>query len=591
VKPWSLFSGVLLTIASFLAALSKPSPSFSRDVAPIIYGQCVSCHHPAGPAPFSLTSYTEVKQHANQIADAVRNRSMPPWLPQHGYGDFAGEQRLTEAQIRVLSEWAYNGTAEGSASDTPVAPHVSEGWQLGRPDMVVEAAEPFTVPASGPDVFWNFIFSPPITTRRYVRAIEILPGPHGMVHHANLIIDRLPSARRLEAAPGKGFPGMDLKIAHSPLNFPSHFLFWKPGAPPWVEPEGLAWYLDPGDDLVLNSHLMTMGMPMSVRPSIGLYFTDKPPAKLPILIELESDRALDIPPGDRDFVIRDTFRLPVDSDVLAVYPHAHYLGHLLEAYATLPNGERKWLIRIPDWDPKWQAVYHYREPVFLPAGSMISMRYHYDNSTANPRNPNRPPQRVQAGNQSSDEMGHLWLQLLPRGKLDRRREIEEALLRHRLEKNTGDFNAHVNLGALMLSEFNPRGAVSILEGAVKLQPMEPEGHNWLGVALEVVGRTREAIEQFQVALTLQPDYSDARYNLAKALVKSGDLDEALVNFRQVAAACPKDAGVHNDFGELLLRQGKAAQALEQFNQVLVNDPSNETARANRDLARRQLAQN
>ncbi len=169
-------------------------------------------------------------------------------------------------------------------------------------------------------------------------------------------------------------------------------------------------------------------------PSVGLYFTDKPPTRFPVLVQLEHDGALNIPAGDRDFIVTDDFRMPVDVDVLAVYPHAHYLGKLLEGYATLPDGTRKWLIRIPDWDLNWQAVYRYREPVFLPKGSVVSMRYHYDNSAANPRNPNHPPKRVRAGNQATDEMGHLWLQVLPRGAADHRRTIQEAIMRHRLEK-------------------------------------------------------------------------------------------------------------------------------------------------------------
>ena len=134
-----------------------------------------------------------------------------------------------------------------------------------------------------------------------------------------------------------------------------------------------------------------------------------------MLLQLEHDGALDIPAGVADFPVSDDFVVPMDMDVLAVYPHAHYLGHLLEGYATLPGGTRKWLIRIPDWDPNWQAVYRYKEPVFLPKGTVISMRYHYDNSAANPRNPNQPPQRVRGGNQATDEMAHLWLQVLPRG--------------------------------------------------------------------------------------------------------------------------------------------------------------------------------
>ena len=261
---------------------------------------------------------------------------------------------------------------------------------------------------------------------------------------------------------------------------------------------------------------------------------------------------------------------------------------MLEAYATLPDGRRRWLIRTQNWNPQWQAVYHYREPVFLPKGSLIKMVYHYDNSANNVGNPSRPPQRVLGGNQSTDEMGHLWLQLLPRGPFDRRREIEQALMRHRLSKDPADFSARVTLGALMLASFNPAGAVTMLEEAVRLQPSQPEGHNWLGVALEVVGRTGEAIAQFRVALSLQSDYADARYNLAKALVKTGNLDEAVANFRQAAQSYPRDAEVHTDFGEVLLRQGKLAEALEQFNQALAIDSSDRAALRNRNLTLQQM---
>jgi Tfp pilus assembly protein PilF len=557
-------------------------------VAPILYQYCTSCHRPGESAPFPLLAYADAKRFAPEIAQAVRARSMPPWLPEQGFGQFTGDPRLTDAQIRLIEGWVKNGAPEGPASDAPPPPHFTEGWQLGPPDMILEASGAHTVPSSGPDIFWNFIFSPPIMTRHYVRAIEVRPGiPHG-VHHANLLVDRTRSARLEEEEPGAGFAGMDVRIAQSVFDFPGHFLFWKPGSPPWVEPDGFAWELDPGDDLVLNTHIMTMGMSMEVKPSIGLYFTDKPPDHFPLLVELEHDGALDIPPGDRDFTVSDDFRLPLDVDVLAIYPHAHYLGHVLEGYATLPSGERKWLIRIPDWDPNWQAVYHYREPVFLPKGSVVSMRWHYDNSVANPRNPHKPPQRVEGGNQSTDEMGHLWLQLLPRARGDARRELQEAVMRHQLEKYPHDYSAHLWLGALMLSRLNPAGAVDETAEAVRLDPKQADGHNWYGVALGAVGRTQEAIAQFRIALMIQPDYTNARYNLAKALVKSGHLEEAAKAYSDVLATDPNDAEVHNDFGELLLRMGKSEDALKQFNQALAIDPSQKSARQNRDLALSQL---
>jgi mono/diheme cytochrome c family protein/predicted negative regulator of RcsB-dependent stress response len=561
------------------------SPTFSHDIAPILYQNCASCHHPGGPAPFSLLTYEDAKRHAAKIAEVTRRRYMPPWLPEHGYGSFVGELRLTEAQIALIGEWAAAGTLEGTAVDAPTPPKFPEDWQLGPPDMILEAPRSITVPATGPDVFWNFIFSPQLNTRRYVRAIEIRPGGAQFVHHANLIVDRERSARRQEKEPGAGVPGMDLKIMRTTFDFDSHFLFWKPGSTPWQEPDGLAWELDPGNDLVLNAHMRTSGKPREVRPSIGLYFTDKPPNRFPMLIQLEDDQDLDIPAGTQDFVIHDQFRLPVDVHVLAVYPHAHYLGHLLEGYATLPNGERKWLIRIPNWDPSWQSVYHYRDPVYLPKGSLISMRFHYDNSSASPRNPHRPPRRVRGGNMAMDEMGHLWLQVLPAGPGDYRREIEQALMEHRLDKDPDNVQARVMLGALMLSRLNPAAAAAVLQEAVRLDPKQSRAHNLYGAALTALGRLPEAKEQFEAAISEEPGYVNARYNLAKTLVKMGEFDQAQAEFRQVVSAVPKDAQAHSDLGELLMRMGNPTGALEQFQTALSLDPSLAVARHNRDLLR------
>lgn len=581
--------------ATTTASQSSQHPTFARDIAPIIYQNCATCHHSSEPGAlcgtnaFPLLGYDDVKRQASAIVAVTRARAMPPWLPEQGYGDFADSHRLTDAQIRLIADWVRDGAPEGPTSAVPPPPHFSDGWQLGQPDLILESPRALSIPASGADVFWNFVFSPHLKTTRYVRAIEIRPGSDlSLVHHANLILDPERSARRLERAPGIGFPGMDLSLAGSPFYIPSHFLFWKPGGSPWVEPSGLAWRLDPGTDLVLNAHFMPIGTPENARPSIGLYFTDQPPNRFPMLIELQNDEALDIPAGAHDFVVSDSFRIPVDVDVLAVYPHAHYLGHILDGYATLPDGQRKWLIRIPDWDPKWQAVFHYGEPLFLPAGTTISMRYHYDNSTANARNPNSPPRRVQGGNQSTDEMAHLWFQLLPRGGASQRIVIQSALLQHRVDKYRNDFDSRLALGVLMLGRFNVAGAVPVLEEAVRIQPKQEEARRFLGMALESVGRTSEAIEQFRTAIALRPDDAQARYNLARALVKAGQYDEAREDFVQVAGADPKNAQLRINFGELLLQHGRAAEALDQFNAALVLDPSSKIAHRDRDLARERL---
>ena len=583
MRPW-----VPLALAAVWAA---PAATFSHDIAPIIYEKCAPCHHPGEAAPFSLLTYQDVKKRAALIATVTRSGYMPPWLPERGYGDFEGERRLTPEQIATIAEWVKEGAPEGSPADTPPPPTFPSEWQLGTPDLVIEAPGTFELPASRRDVYWNAILTPPITTRRWVRAIEIRPGDRRLVHHANLMVDRMGSARAQETAPGKGFPGMDVILMGSPFDPGGHLPFWKPGSPPHVEPDGFALRLDPGNDLVLNMHLQPSGKPEEVRPSIGLYFTDKPETRFPLVFELENDNALDIPAGARDFAISDDFTLPMAVDVLAIYPHAHYLGKLLEAWATLPDGSKKWLIRIPDWDPNWQAVYYYREPVALPKDAVIHMRYHYDNSAANPRNPNHPPERVGAGNQATDEMGHLWLQVLPRGPGDRRRELQEAVIRHRLAKDPYDFEAHMNLGAIELTRLNPQGAITELREAVGLGPNRPEPHNMLGLALASMGRNADAIEQYIQALRLRPAFASARYNLAVALAKSGKVDDAVEQLRKILADNPGDPSARRRLadaltlrGVLLLRDGKRDDAVAQFEEALKLDPTNEEARENRDQA-------
>jgi Flp pilus assembly protein TadD/mono/diheme cytochrome c family protein len=575
--------GVLLAAPAY----AQPALTFAHDIAPIIFQNCAPCHRPGEAGPFPLLSYQDVKKHAPEIADVTGRRVMPPWAPQAGYGDFSDERRLTEAQIRAIADWVSQGSSEGDPSEIPALPKFTEGWQLGPPDLILEAQSAHALPASGPDVYWNFVIPVTLKSMRYVRAVEIRPGDKRIVHHANLYVDRARSARRQETAEGQGFAGMDVVIDR-PLSEPDdgHFLFWKPGAAPYVEQQGFAWPLDPGNDLVLNAHLRPTGKPEQVRPSIGLYFTDEPQEKFPMLIKLEHDGALDIPPGNRDVLVSDDFRLPMDVDVLAVYPHAHYLGHLLEGYATLPNGQRKSLIRIPDWDPNWQGAYHYRSAVFLPKGSVVSMRYHYDNSSANPRNPNQPPRRVVAGNRATDEMGHLWLQVLPKpdaisARGDRRMELQEALMRHRLEKYPDDFAAHFEIGALRLARLDPSEALAMLQVAVRLEPDDPEARNLLGSAFVAVGRNTEAIEQFRAAVRLRPDYGTARYNLARALARAFKFDEAIENYDQLLKQFPRDAQVRDELGELYLRQDKQAQANELFDQALAIDPADAVARRNR----------
>jgi len=630
MRPGIRTSGALLALAACAIAARAEPVTFYKHIAPIVYHSCAPCHRPGEPGPFPLLTYADVRKHAPQIVAVVKRRYMPPWLPEAGYGDFQEERRLTDDQIRSIAELVRQGAPAGAAADAPPLPNFVPGWQLGEPDLVIEAAAPYRLPAGGPDQYWNFVLPLKIPSARWVKAIEIRPGNIRAVHHANVLIDRSRSARMQEKTPGSGFPGMDLNIESDTFDPDSHFLFWKPGGTPWVEPDGMAWRADPGADLVLNVHMQPTGKPELVQPSIGLYFTDRPATKYPMLLQLEHDGALDIPPGDADFAVGDDFVVPMDMDVLAVYPHAHYLGHLLEGYAALPGGARQWLIRIPDWDPNWQSVYRFQEPVFLPKGAVVCMRYHYDNSAANPRNPNQPPQRVHGGNQATDEMAHLWLQVLPRGAGDRRMELQEAIMLRRLEKYPGDFTSQFNLGALTLVRGANPDAIRYLRGAVAARPDHAVALNTLGAALLSAGDVNEAAAFFEQALKANPRYTNARYNLANAFAEQQHWEQAAAGFRQVLAENPGDAAarqhlgevlrlwgdqstkqgslaeaavhlrdsldfrpddavLHSDLGAVLARLGRFREAVPEFEAALRLDPKLETARHNLEAARARLA--
>ena len=613
------------------AAQAEPI-TFYKHIAPIVYQSCAPCHRPGEPGPFPLLTYSDVRKRDRQIVSVIQRRYMPPWLPEAGHGDFREERRLTDEQIQTFEEWMREGAPAGSPADAPPLPSFVPGWQLGEPDLVIEAPVPYHLPADGPDQYWNFVLPLKVPRPRWVKAIEIRPGNLQAVHHANVLIDVHIDRRRSAVHAGEsldGFAGMDLSNGSGTFDSDSHFLFWKPGGTPWVEPAGMAWRADPGTDLVLNVHMRTTGKPELVQPSIGLYFTNEPATKYPMLLPLEHDGALDIPPGDADFLVSDDFVTPMDMDVLAVYPHAHYLGHVLEGYATLPDGTRKWLVRIPDWDQSWQAVYRYTVPVFLPKGTVVSMRYHYDNSAANVRNPHQPPERVRHGNQTTDEMAHLSLQVLPRGTQDRRTELQEAIMLHRLEKYPGDFTAQYNLGAVMLERGRKADAVRYLRGAVEAQPDNPAALNMLGLGLVSVGNMNDAAGFFERALQANPADTRVRFNLANVLItqqrwepaaaelrkvlaespensgarqrlgevlrvlgyqsaQKGNLEEAAAHWSEALQFRPDDAELHSNLGAVLARLGRVREAVPEFEAALHIDPKLETARRNLEAARAQL---
>ncbi|MGH9652633.1 MAG: tetratricopeptide repeat protein [Bryobacteraceae bacterium] len=577
----------------FAALLAAPLPgavTFTRNAAPIFFKKCATCHFPGGPAPFSLTDYADAKKHASAIAAATENRSMPPWLAAAGYAKFVGESErtLTNQELQTIQEWVKQGTPEGNPSDLPPLPKFSR-WPLGKPDLILKLARPYTLPAHGPggrNVMRNFVIPVPIKKTRYVKALILHPGAdRKLFFHSNVLYDPTGLYRLHSSDMGQpGFMGMSLEVESDRFNPEGHFLLWKAGTAPAAQIDGMPWALKKGSDLIANMHMIPDGKPHKIQPVIGLYFTDKPPTKHPMLIELHHTDAINIPPGDRHFLVTDEVTLPLDVEVFAVYPHAHYLGKTLEGYAILPGGKKKWLLRIPDWNPEWTAVFRYVKPMFLPKGTSIHMHFVYDNSVDNPRNPNHPPKRIVGGDQATDDMAEFWLQVLPVHdkalSIDPRLVLQETMMRHDLALNPHDPLALFNLGAALQAEGKMQEAVAYYERELQVRPGDAVSETALGGALQAEGKLEEAAKHYRAALDSSPKYVNAHYNLGVILLTQGKFDQAANQFRAVLAFNPDDASSHNDLGSALASQGKWSEAAAEFEQALRLNPKNANAHDN-----------
>jgi tetratricopeptide (TPR) repeat protein len=582
--------------------------TFNQDIAPILFEHCASCHRPvdgAPPrpaatsgspddpicvagAPFSVLDYAAARRWAPAIASAVQSRTMPPWLPEPGHGEFAGERRLRDDQIALIAKWVGSGAPEGDPADAPKPPAFPGGWQLGTPDLVLTLPEAYTLEPGRGDVFRNFVIPVPITTTRYVRAVEFRADRPQVLHHADLAIDLGRVSRVLERAdPGPGFATMD--GGDQVYNVYG----WSPGKVPVMEPSENAWTLDPGTDFVLLLHMIAGAQRETVRPTIGLFFSDTPPTRTPISVKLES-KAIDIPAGDPDYLVEDSYVLPVDVDAVSVYPHAHYLGKEMRATATLPDGSQRDLLWIRQWDVRWQDQYRYQAPLFLPRGTRLSMRFTFDNSAANRNNRLDPPQRVRFGPRSTDEMAQLWVEVLPRRAEDAavlnadfvRRSLLAALTSAELDVRVSPrlAGARVVLATRYLQVGRGPEAQAQLEEALRLDPRHAEAQSNLGVVLQARGRLEEALQHLRTAVRLKPKDDAVHFNLGGGLLAVGEHEAAMREFQAAIALNPYNADAHFNLAVLLGPRNQLDDAIAHLRRVVEINPLNADAHHNLAVA-------
>ncbi|HTT21788.1 MAG TPA: hypothetical protein VMG82_22860 [Candidatus Sulfotelmatobacter sp.] len=397
---------LVLVVGAFQQTAPRPStPTFYRDVLPILQDHCQSCHRSGEVAPMPLVTYEQTRSWADAIAHAAEMKMMPPWFADARFGHFSNDPSLTEQQISTISAWAAAGAPAGEATDGPPPKRWTEGWNIMRPDFVVRMPKPVAIPAEGEVEYTYEIVPTHFAEDRWVQMSEFRPGSPAHVHHAVVYI-RPPDSQWLRHAPvGEPFTASTLKDplgrrqAHETTS--DLLLVYAPGSSPDQWPEGMAKFVPAGSDLVFQMHYTTNGHAAEDQTSIGMVFSKAPPKRRVITLQL-NNHALIIPPGADDFRVEVQGTLPNEATLLSLFPHMHLRGKRFEYDIVREDGSVEVLLRV-NYHFHWQLSYRLAEPRILKAGTKLRAIAWYDNSKNNPHNPD-PTKTVTWGDQTSDEM-------------------------------------------------------------------------------------------------------------------------------------------------------------------------------------------
>ena len=412
--------GTLLSCLAGHAQLSETTPTYYRDILPILQKHCEVCHRTGGIAPISFGNYEMARRYAEPIRFVTENKSMPPWFAVGGIGRFSNDPSLSGEEIATLAAWAAGKAPAGDLHDAPAARDWAAGWSIPQPDLVVKMTQPVELPASGEVDYTYEIVPTHFGEDRWVRMAEVLPSARANVHHAVVYI-RPPNSNWLRHAPlGKAFTAETLTEAEDRRG--AHWtdsdvlLVYAPGSSPDEWPARMAKFVPAGSDLVFQMHYTTNGKSVADRSSVGLVFAKQPPTERVLTLQLTNDHFV-IPPGADNVRVEARGTLPNDATLLSFFPHMHLRGKRFEynlishplAQQSEGKGEGgtqqahiETLLRV-NYHFHWQMSYRLAEPRLLKAGTELQAVAWYDNSANNPHNPD-PTAAVRWGEQTYDEM-------------------------------------------------------------------------------------------------------------------------------------------------------------------------------------------
>jgi hypothetical protein len=363
---------------------AEPAFTYSSDVAAILHRRCATCHRPGQVAPFSLQTFEQARRWAPAIAEVIDAGRMPPWHADPKYGRFSNDRSLTDHERTVLLRWSLEGSPPGELTKAPVAPRYPQGWSIGAPDVVYEMVEPFAVQAEGTVPIQRFRVQTNLKRDLWVQAAEVRPGDRAVVHHICVYIDdhtqRKPGGPRVK----------DLLAAYTPGDVPSVF------------PPGIAKRIPAGAELFFEVHYAPIGKSRLDRSTIGLIVAKSPPEHVAKTRGI-AGWGLKIPPRAANYARKSAWTTPTDVHLLSLSPHMHLRGKSFKFTAQYPDEHLEVLLSVPHYDFNWQSVYRLVEPKALPKGTLIQCDAEYDNSSANPANPD-PDKTVLWGEQTWDEM-------------------------------------------------------------------------------------------------------------------------------------------------------------------------------------------
>ena len=425
---------------------AKKEVTFNKDVAPIFFKNCAECHRAGEAAPMSLLSYKEARPWARSIKEKVVNREMPPWHADPHYGEFSNDRRLSQEQIDTIAAWVDGGAKEGNPKDLPQAPQFADGWTIGKPDLVLQMPDEFTLEASGPDEYQYFEIPTNFKEDRFVQMVEARPGNRKIVHHIIAFVQPPPkdgkqqkfSKEEIEKFRAEreknsiftrdgflmrmkpGIPAYDDGCALAnggngeTLDFNKEsqgldlLVGFAPGMNPGVMEPGMVKRIPAGSKIVLQMHYSkATGKVEKDRSMIGLVFAKQQPDKH-VFTHGIANTYFSIPAGADNHKVTSCWTTKEDIHLQTLMPHMHLRGKAMEYKAIYPDGRQEILLSVPDYSFSWQTVYYLKKPSALPKGTKIVVTAYFDNSSKNKYNPD-PTKVVRFGEPTYDDMMIGWI--------------------------------------------------------------------------------------------------------------------------------------------------------------------------------------